>query len=806
MTSISRRKFFATLAGAGAAAAGGGWLAERLWALVQEGAVRAPRGAGVETWVPSLCRLCPAGCGVRVRLVDGLPVGLRGNRTHPVTRGGLCPAALSGLQELVHPDRLRTPMRRVGPRGSGQWSAVSWEDALEQIAAALRGLRAQGRPEDFAVVARPDSRLTLFWLERVLGAYGSPNLILDETPAVWRAAWSAVAGSARLPAVDLANADFILSFGHELFETDGHPVWQARVWGQLRAPTAARPAQLAWVGTRISPSAARADLRLAIPPGQEAVLALGLAHILLLEDLVDREFLERWTSGWVATAGAAASAGPGFEELVRERFTPEEVSRRTGVPVSELFRLGRAFGNAQRPVALAGPAVLRGEDGLTVALAVLALNLVAGAVGRPGGYVAAGEAPLALPPAPVADAVAARGLAAARADGAGTRTLNAVGNSPARWIASLGETPTRPPGVLLVHGVDPLHEWPGRDAVAAALARAELLVAMVRVPGDTAGQADLLLPETSPLEAWGLLSSSPGLPFDYAGLQQPAVEPLFESRSFEDAWFDLARRVGGPAAAAVPPGSFSDWLPEATAGLFAAGRGTLAGSDFDERVAEFMEARGWKSAWPTNPAGFWEALRSAGAWVDFPRSERSPAELLGPGVERFAFWPAGLLEDLARLTGAPLAPPALYAGIGPSAPADAAEATAFPLRLLLFDTNTLWAGRTVRTPLLLEMTGHREDIAWDSWVEIHADTAARLGIGEGDRVRLESADGSLLTRAHVGQKVPPDVVAMPRGLGCRDNGRFARGLGANPLTLLSARPEPLTGAMATSARVRVVAA
>jgi molybdopterin-containing oxidoreductase family iron-sulfur binding subunit len=133
---------------------------------------------------------------------------------------------------------------------------------------------------------------------------------------------------------------------------------------------------------------------------------------------------------------------------------------------------------------------------------------------------------------------------------------------------------------------------------------------------------------------------------------------------------------------------------------------------------------------------------------------------------------------------------------------DTADHT-YPLRLLLFDTNTLWAGRTALTPVMLEMTGHREDIAWSSWVEIHPETARRGGITQGARVRLESPTGSLVTRARIVSVVPPDVVAMPRGLGHRHFGRFASGVGANPIELVAAGSDPRTGVMASDTRVRL---
>jgi anaerobic selenocysteine-containing dehydrogenase len=428
---------------------------------------------------------------------------------------------------------------------------------------------------------------------------------------------------------------------------------------------------------------------------------------------------------------------------------------------------------------------------------VVALNLAVGAVGRAGGYVAGGGAPFALPAAPAMPA--ARGPAVHRVDGAGTSTLEVVEQSPARLVdRAVG--PSYPLEVLLVHGVNPAHEWAGGPDVARWLEQPGLVVVMTTVPDETAERADLLLPETSFLESWGLLPAPPYLPFDYAGLQQPVIEPVYQSRSFEDVWFALARKLGGPVAAAAPPGRFDEWLPSAAAGLFAASRGTLATGVTPGRIADFMESRGWKVAGPATREAFWSGLREAGAWVDAPRTEHSPDEVLGPGVERFDFWPERLMRNAGALAGRPPAAETIYAG--EPAPPSGDEGT-FPLRLLLFDTNTLWAGRTARTPLMLELAGHREEVAWDSWVEIHPDTARAHGIADADQVRIESATGWLVARARVAHVVPRDAVAMPRGLGHRHFGRFANGVGADPMPLLPGRSARWTGAPVHAARVRI---
>lgn len=809
MNTISRRHFIEVLAGAGVAVASGGWATDRLLAMVEEGTLRSPRLPGVQRWVPSLCRLCPAGCGIRVRLVDGLPVGLEGNRSDPVSAGGLCPAGLAGLQELVHPDRVRTPLRRDGPRGSGKWSVISWDEGLEEVAISLRILRSQGRPEAFGVLERGDSELTRRWLQRVMRAFGSPNLITASGPSSWRAAWAYAADRSLPPVADLANSDFILSFGHELFETDGHPVWQSKSWGRMRAPTAPPGVSVAYVGPRVSPSAIRADLRVAVRPGTEAALALGLVGILIMEDRVDRTFVDRWTTGFYSREEPRGPDRQGFESFVRRRYSPEDVSRITGASLDEIFRLARVLGSSQRPVAIVGRAPLSGEDGMATAMAIIALNLTLGAVGRPGGYVAASTPPLDFPEPVVPDAIARRGLSALRVDRPDPPPLSAVGQCPARLAANLLSGKPYRLEVLLIHGVNPVHAWPGAKAFEDALATVPLVVAVGPVVDETARWADLVFPEASFLETWQLLPPALGLPFEYVGVQQPAVEPLYESRSFEDMWFALARRVGEPVAGAVPSGTFAEWLPSAAAGLFHSGRGTIASGVNELRVADFMQTRGWRAPGPKTSEAFWEALRGAGSWLGGPPAERSPAQLLGASERgRFEFWPPRFERDASKQSGSSIPAAALYEGRSGRADGNGragafAHAGDYPLRLLLFDTNTLWEGRTALTPLMLELSGFREDIAWDSWVEIHPETAHRNRISDGDRVRVESPAGALLVRARIAPIVPPDAVAMPRGLGHKHFGRFANGVGVNPLALLPATVDPWTGSAILGVQVRL---
>jgi anaerobic selenocysteine-containing dehydrogenase len=215
-----------------------------------------------------------------------------------------------------------------------------------------------------------------------------------------------------------------------------------------------------------------------------------------------------------------------------------------------------------------------------------------------------------------------------------------------------------------------------------------------------------------------------------------------------------------------------------------------------------MEERGWLAPGPQTVDAFWEEFRRSGAWVAASRGERSPAELLGDTGTRFDLWPERLRVDAASLEGASVPVDAPY-GDGGELRRATADPVKYPLRLLLFDTNTLWAGRTALTPLMLELSGLREDIGWDSWVEIHPETARRLRVEPGDRVRLDSPAGSLLVRARIAPVVPPDAVAMPRGLGHQHFGSFANGVGVNPLTLVSPAVGRWTGESIIEARVQL---
>lgn len=330
---------------------------------------------GVAVWKPSICPLCPAACGLNVRVMDAdvdvvrngqrgvvraaVAKKLEGLAAHPVNRGALCARGQAAIQITYHPDRLRHPMKRTGARGSGEYHEVTWDEALAELTARLDALIDSNRQRALAYLTKPqrshrDELVTTF-LDR-LGAPAPIRVsLLDED--VLRRANAISFGRDQLPTVDLAQSRFVLAFGADFLGTWNSPVAQGAGYGAMRQGTRGVRGTFVQVESRMSQTGANADEWIPTRPGTDGALALGLAHVILRD---------RGTSGM-------------------PQFAPAQVESMTGVPVARIEQLARAFASAQPAVAIIGGPALAQTNGLAQALAVNTLNTLVGSVGKPGG-------------------------------------------------------------------------------------------------------------------------------------------------------------------------------------------------------------------------------------------------------------------------------------------------------------------------------------------------------------------------------------------------------------------------------------
>jgi len=402
-----------------------------------------------------------------------------------------------------------------------------------------------------------------------------------------------------------------------------------------------------------------------------------------------------------------------------------------------------------------------------------------GSIEQPGGVMRQLEAPLAPWPQLEEDAVAARGLFRARADGAS-------GNGLAGDVAHGLTRAPHPIEVLFLYHANPVYEDPPGLGWEQLLERIPLVVSFSPYLDETSEHADLLLPDCTFLEKWFLEPLEPSLGYPAVGLGRPVVEPLYDTRNIGDTLIALARAAGEPLAAAMPWAGFLEALQDRARGLYEAGYGMPSG----ERQETF--------------GAFWSRFEAQGVWYAEPYSFGEWGRVLPTTSSRFQFASTELVQMLPGL-GEPLedeAPlphyvEAVFEG----------DETEYPFHLRTFKLVTYTERWPPNMPWLQETYGLHLQEKWDSWVELNPETARELGIQDGDLVRVASTQGQFELRARLWAGTPADVVSIPVGQGHTAGGRWAENRGANPVALIAPLTDQITGELAMqSTRVRVVKA
>jgi anaerobic selenocysteine-containing dehydrogenase len=339
--------------------------------------------------VPTVCFNCEAACGLTA-FVDPESFEIRkleGSPQHPGSRGRNCAKGPATLNQITDPERILYPLRRVGPRGAGQWERVSWDQVLDAFAERMHEAFAAGRPNDVCYfVGRPGED---GFAERFLETWGSDghNSHTNVCSSAARAGYGFWAGTDR-PSPDYANARFILLISAHL--ESGHyfnPHAQRIVEAQQSG------ARIAVIDPRLSNTASRADWWLPAWPGTEAAVLLAMAKVMLDEDRFDREFVRRWVN-WRTYLGHRAPADePTFANFISAlqaeyaQYTPEFAERESGVPAATIVSVAREVAAARPAFAshVWRAAAAGNLHGWLVARAVMLLNVLTGCVGARGG-------------------------------------------------------------------------------------------------------------------------------------------------------------------------------------------------------------------------------------------------------------------------------------------------------------------------------------------------------------------------------------------------------------------------------------
>lgn len=741
--------------------------------------------AAEENVVASTCHLCSAGCGILVRVADGKAVKLEGNPMHPVNQGALCPKGQAAPELLYNPDRLTSPLKR--DRASGQVSPISWNEAVQLVADKLNGLREAGHPEQ-AVLMHGDTRGQMrSFLTRFMQAVGSPNVISHESLNIAAAKLGVylTQGIYNLPAYDLENANYILSFGANLLEAGPNPQRTIAGWTFGRRGRANRN-KIVVIDPRLGIHGAKADEWIPIKPGTDAALALGMANVIIKSGLVDADFVKNYCFGFDNFASNGERKG--FRDFVLENYDPAKVEKITGVPSTTIARLAGEFaGNGPSVAILPGKGGLLngGFSGVYTAMAVHALNALVGSIEKEGGVLTQKYMPCVEYPKLPSDSVASKGLKTERIDGAGTKFPLGRNSYQSVADAILEGAPVE---VLFLYDANPVFETPGGKRFAEAFAKVPLVVSFSSFMDESAELADLILPEPTFLERWGD-DHIEGLGFPGISIYQPIIEPLYDTMNTGDFFLKVAEAMGGTVAKAFPWKSYEEVLQFRLKDI---------GADW-ELLKElgvwfnpgYRFAKRGSQHWIENVVGAERLNSPRDGYFDLYSRELN-CFLGGKKKEELAALGISLVGDGANL---PHFEPTAFQG-------DEAE---YPFMLNVITLMSLGPrSDAANMPSMQEISGMTVRETWDSWLEMNPKSAEALGLQENDLVIIESPFGKISTQVKFVAGLRPDVVNLPYNQGHTAVGRYAKGRGVNGLEIMNPASEPLTGLAAfTNTRVKV---
>ncbi|MEE9139579.1 MAG: molybdopterin-dependent oxidoreductase [Alphaproteobacteria bacterium] len=459
---------------------------------------------------------CPDTCAFLYHVEDGRLVEVAPNPEHPMTKGSLCVKLKDFAEHHYNPDRVLYPMKRVGSKGSGQFERISWDEALSMIKSKWDDIIEKHGAEAIMPHVYLGHQGTLNGLTsgdaffNRLGATVAEKTYCESTSST---AWIMTLGpTGGLDVESLAYSKYIIVWAMNMASTNVHAwpfILEARKKG-------AKVVVIDPVRTR---TAKQADWHIRIRPGTDAALALGMMNVIIAEDLVDHDYVEKYTLG--------------YEEL-KERaaeYPPEKVSDITGIPADDIRRLAREYGTTQPSAIRQGVAIERCPGGGQAVRAITCLPALVGAWRHVGGGTV--EMPIWDFPTNF-DKIC-------RPDWIkpGTRVVNELDLG----AALTGELDLDPPIMsLFVYNSNPVSQAPEQAKLMKGLEREDLFTVVSELfITDTARFADLVLPATMQAEQYDLMITWGHL---YMMLNQPAIEPPGEAVPNVELFRRLAKTMG----------------------------------------------------------------------------------------------------------------------------------------------------------------------------------------------------------------------------------------------------------------------
>jgi anaerobic selenocysteine-containing dehydrogenase len=469
---------------------------------------------------PAVCPLdCPDTCGLLLHKENGKIVKVTGNPDHPITKGAICNKVRNMTERVYDPERVLYPLKRVGPKGEGRFERISWEEAVDTITGRFKELIRTDGPESILPYSFYGNMgvLSVDGMDRrFFNALGASQLDQTICSVAGNEGWKSVMGfNGGTSPEDTEHADLIIVWGGNVVSTNMHQV-------VLAEKARKKGAKVIVIDVHRNRTAQWADWFIPLYPGTDTALALGVMNVLFEQGLTDDEFLRRYTVG--------------YEEL-REHvraYTPERVSRITGVPEADIIRLAEMYGRARAAYINIGNGLQHHDNGGMNVRAVTCLPTLTGQWLKHGGGASRSNG------------------AYGKFNSANLARPDLRRNPDARLINMnrIGEAllqKDEPIKALFVYCSNPVVVAPDADRVRQGFERENLFTVVHDLfLTDTARYADIVLPAASSFEGTDLFKS---YWHHYIQMQEPVIAPLGESKSNYELFSLLGRAMGFDEAA-----------------------------------------------------------------------------------------------------------------------------------------------------------------------------------------------------------------------------------------------------------------
>lgn len=784
-------------------------------------------------WKSTTCQGCTSWCSVQVRVVDGRAVALRGNPNAKGNHGKICPRPHLALQQIYDPDRVTQPLKRTNPKkGRGEdpkFVPISWDEAIGTIADKIIELRDAGQTESFALFRGRYTYMRDIIYSAMPKIIGSPNNISHSAICAEGEKFGAfyTEGLWDYRDYDIANTRYVLCWGADPLSSNRQVPHAINFWGDMRDQ-----ATVAVIDPRLSATAAKANEWLPIIPGEDAALAVAMAHVILTEGKWNKRWVGDFVDGQnrfkagetvpeqvaqapeppkegepVAT-DAAPTMVPVFNEVhtyglvkwwnleLKDR-TPEWAAERTGIPAEQIRRVALGFADAApRCMSWVSPGTAMQARGGYAAMAAHALNGLVGSVDGIGGTTAKMKDPADhyVDPKPWQDEVAAKKAKLPKIDQRGTLAFPALnggksGGGVVTNAAADGMLAKDPMEIKVALGywcnfafsAAGVHRWEQ------ALSQLPFFAHLTTHISEMTMFADIVLPAAHQMfEKWGFLKNKQNL-HSYITLNVPVIEPWADVRMEEtevpfmlakalaDRGFDNLWRYYTEAYADPETGKHPETPREFTVTVLK----TLTRGCWDKTHEKYGKLGDALDGWDDFvKKGIWNSKRyKFDARIDAFKTE----------TKKFEFYSETLKKALtghAEKHGVDV--DAVMAATNHEARGDLAFVPHFEPALrhgdekeypFIFFEHRSRLNREGRSANCTWYQAHKNadpgDENWDDVLKMNPVDGAKLGLKTGDRVKVTSVTGSITVNLKLWEGVRPGTVAKCYGQGHWAYGRVA---------------------------------